>query len=174
MKTHPNPATSTRLVCQTAAWLSAKLWFLPLIVGTLLFTVKLPAAAYQMENLGRGVVAMRTGTSSVYVGWRQLGLDPSGISYNVYRGSTKVNASPVTNSTNLVDTGATLTVANTYTVRPVIGGVEQAASAGYTLPANAPTQQFLSVPLQIPAGSHEALSRAHKHSGWQRFPISPG
>jgi rhamnogalacturonan endolyase len=111
------------------------------------------AAPYQMENLGRGVVAVRTGTSSVYVGWRLLGLDSSSIAFNVYRGSTKVNASPVTGSTNLVDTGANLGGANTYTVRPVIGGVEQAASAGFTLPANAPTQQFLSIPLSAPTGS---------------------
>ncbi|HEX2854172.1 MAG TPA: rhamnogalacturonan lyase [Opitutaceae bacterium] len=122
------------------------------------------AAPYQMENLGRGVIAMRTGTSSVYVGWRQLGLDPSGIAYNVYRGSTKVNASPITNSTNLVDTGATLSSANTYTVRPVIGGVEQAASAGYTLPANAPTQQYLSVPLQIPAGGTTPSGEAYTYN----------
>ncbi|HEU5080602.1 MAG TPA: rhamnogalacturonan lyase [Opitutaceae bacterium] len=112
----------------------------------------LRAAPYQMENLGRGVVAVRTGSSSVYVGWRLLGLDPSGIAFNVYRGSTKINGSPIASSTNLVDTGANLGVANTYTVRPVINGVEQAASAGYTLPANAPTRQYLNVPLQIPAG----------------------
>jgi hypothetical protein len=117
-----------------------------------------------MENLGRGVIAMRTGASSVYVGWRQLGLDPSSISYNVYRGSTKVNASPVTNSTNLVDNGATLTVANTYTVRPVLGGVEQAASAGYTLPANAPTQQYLNVPLQIPPGGTTPAGEAYTYN----------
>jgi rhamnogalacturonan endolyase len=109
-------------------------------------------ASYQMENLGRGVVAMRTGTSTVYVGWRLLGNDPSGVAFNVYRGSTKVNASPLTSSTNLVDSGANLTVANTYTVRPVVNGVEQAASAGYTLAANAPTQQYLRVALQQPAG----------------------
>ena len=46
------------------------------------------AAPYEMEKLGRGVIAMRTGTNSVYVGWRQLGLDPSDIGYNVYRGAT--------------------------------------------------------------------------------------
>ena len=112
----------------------------------------LRAAPYQMENLGRGVVAVRTDSTSVYVGWRLLGLDSSSIGFNVYRGPTKVNSSVLTASTNLVDTGADLTVANTYTVRPVIDGVEQAASAGYTLPANAPTQQYLNIPLQIPAG----------------------
>ncbi|HEX2854539.1 MAG TPA: carbohydrate-binding protein [Opitutaceae bacterium] len=124
----------------------------------------LRAAPYQMENLGRGVIAMRTGSNSVYVGWRHLGLDPSGISYNLYRGSTKVNASPITNSTNLVDTGANLAVANTYTVRPVIGGVEQTASAGYTLPANAPTQQFMRVPLQRPAGGTTPSGEAYTYA----------
>jgi hypothetical protein len=129
-----------------------KLFVLALAFAALALTVALRGEPYQMENLGRGVVAMRTGSNSVYVGWRLLGLDASSIAFNVYRGSTKINATPITTSTNLVDTGATLTVANTYTVRPVIGGVEQTASAGFTLPANAPTQQYLNVPLQIPAG----------------------
>jgi rhamnogalacturonan endolyase len=112
----------------------------------------LRAAPYQMENLGRGVVAVRTDADSVYVGWRLLGLDASSIGFNVYRGTTKLNATPITASTNYVDNGANLTVANTYTVRPVVGGVEQAASAGFTLPANASTDQYLRVPLQRPAG----------------------
>src|ERR1051326_735356 len=68
----------------------------------------LRAAPYQMENLGRGVVAVRTGSNSVYVGWRLLGLDPSGIGFNVYRGSTKVNSSVLTTSTNLPHTAAPL------------------------------------------------------------------
>ena len=37
------------------------------------------AGAYQVENLGRGVVALRTGDASVYVGWRLLGTDPAGL-----------------------------------------------------------------------------------------------
>lgn len=123
------------------------------LVGVASKPVALQAAApYQMENLGRGVVAVRTGASSVYVGWRLLGLDPSTIAFNVYRGSTKLNASPITATTNFVDNGATFGSALTYTVRPVLNGVEQAASAGFTLPANAATQQFLNIPLQVPQG----------------------
>jgi rhamnogalacturonan endolyase len=129
-----------------------------------LSTAALVHAAYQMENLGRGVVAMRSGTSTVYVGWRLLGNDPSGVSFNVYRGTTKVNGSPLTSSTNLVDSGANLTVANTYTVRAVIGGVEQAASAGYTLAANAPTEQYLRVALQRPAGGTTPDGVAYTYS----------
>jgi rhamnogalacturonan endolyase len=130
----------------------------PSLVGSLALTLvalqpaaPVNAAPYQMEKLGRGVVAVRTSATGVYVGWRLLGLDASTTAFNVYRGTTKLNASPITASTNYVDNTANLTVANTYTVRPVVGGVEQAASAGFTLAANAPTEQFLRVPLQRPA-----------------------
>ncbi len=113
-------------------------------------------AQYVMERLGRGVVAVRTGSAQVYVGWRLHGNDPSGIGFNVYRTiggtTTRLNASPITATTNYVDTTASLGQANQYFVRPVVGGVEQAASTSFTLPANAPTRQYLEIPLQLPSG----------------------
>jgi rhamnogalacturonan endolyase len=127
-----------------------------LLLVFLLTSVAL-SAQYQMEYLGRGVVAVRTSSSQVYVGWRLLGTDPSGISFNVYRGTTKINASPITASTNVVDN---ITTNNTYTVRPVIGGVEQAASAG----AGVTTQAYLNVPLQIPAGGTTPAGEAYTYT----------
>jgi rhamnogalacturonan endolyase len=129
----------------------------------------LSAAPYQMENLGRGVVALRTSGTDVYVGWRHLGLDPSGISYNVYRSANgaaavKLNASPITNSTNYVDTTSTASATNVYTVRPVISGVEQAASAGFTLPANSTATGYLRVALQQPAGGTTPSGEAYTYS----------
>src|SRR5262245_61935750 len=114
-------------------------------------------AQFQMERLSRGVVAVRTSSTQVYVGWRLFGTDASGTGFNLYRSSNGgtamlLNGSPLTSSTNFVDTSAPATQSNAYFVRPVIGGIEQAASATFTLPANSPTQQFLSIPLQIPAG----------------------
>ena len=38
-----------------------------------------------MENLGRGVVVVRSGETSAYVGWRLLGTDPAGVGFNLYR-----------------------------------------------------------------------------------------
>ncbi|NII25275.1 T9SS type A sorting domain-containing protein [Pseudoflavitalea sp. X16] len=114
-------------------------------------------AQYQMEYLGRGVVAVRTSSSQVYVGWRMLGTDPSGIAFNVYRGATKINVSPITGSTNVVDNVSTN---DTYTVRPVIGGVEQTASAG----AGVTTQTYLNVPLQIPAGGTTPSGEAYTYT----------
>ncbi len=112
-----------------------------------------------MEDLGRGVVAMRTSSTQTYVGWRLLADDPETVGFNLYRSvdgavAVKVNSSPLTATTDYRDTPASAAFASTisYFVRPVIAGVEQAASAAFTLPANAATQQFLSIPLQIPAG----------------------
>lgn len=138
--------------------MNPRTWFkLVLTLGVTLAFSGSAQAQSLMENLGRGVVAVRTGSTQVYVGWRMLGTDPSNIAFNVYRSANggsavRLNGSPISSSTNLVDGGANLGQTNSYSVRPVIGGVEQAASAAFTLPANAPTQQFMRVPLQIPAG----------------------
>lgn len=127
-----------------------------LIAATLLSTIG-ARAQRQMENLGRGVVAIRTGTSSVYVGWRLLGTDPDDLGFNLYRvpnggAAVKLNSSPVTDSCNFADTGATLTQSNAWFVRPVTNGVEWASSAAFGLAANTATQPYLSIPLQVPAG----------------------
>ena len=79
-----------------------------------------------MENLDRGVVAVSKGGSQVYIGWRMLGTDPANITFNVYRGSVKINSSPITNSTNFLDTAGSVNYK--YKVVPVIGGFGQAAS----------------------------------------------
>ncbi len=126
-------------------------------------------AQYQMERLSRGVVAVRTSSSQVYVGWRLFGNEGSGTSFNLYRSSnggspTLLNGTPLTSSTNFVDTSAPPTQSNAYTVRAVVNGVEQSASAAFTLPANAPTRQYLEIPLQIPGRRHHALGRGvHLH-----------
>ena len=127
-----------------------------LLATLLLFS--LPAAAqFQMERLSRGVIAVRTSSSQVYVGWRLFGTDAPGTAFNLYRSSNGgapmlLNGTPLTGSTNFVDNSAPPTQSNAYFVRPVLNGIEQTASASFTMPANAPTQQYLSIPLQIPPG----------------------
>jgi rhamnogalacturonan endolyase len=91
------------------------------------------------------------------VGWRLFGTDTAGSAFNLYRSSNGgaaqlLNGTPIASSTNFVDNSAPTSQSNAYFVRPVVNGVEQAASASFTLPANAPTQQYLSIPLQIPPG----------------------
>jgi hypothetical protein len=115
------------------------------------------SAPKQMEFLNRGVVAVRTSTSTVYVGWRLLGTDPSAISFNVYRDNIKLNASPVTGSTNFIDNTSSNGL---YTVRAVLNDVEGPASAAASVWSN----NQLSIPLQIPAGGTTPDGVAYTYS----------
>ncbi len=116
-----------------------------------------PQSARQMEMLNRGLVAIRTGGTSVFLSWRLLGTDPSNIGFNLYRSAnggaaTKLNGSVLAAGTNFTDSTANLALPNGYFVKPVINGVEQQASETFTLAANTPIQDYLNLPLQIPAG----------------------
>ena len=92
------------------------------------------------------------------MGWRVLGTDPPDVAFNLYRstarrrsrcGSTR-SRSPVPRTTWTA--AADLAQANAYFVRPIVFGLEEAASASFALPAAAPVQPYLRVPLQIPPG----------------------
>ncbi|BBH70031.1 rhamnogalacturonan lyase [Actinoplanes sp. OR16] len=97
----------------------------------------------QLERLDRGVVSVRSGSDNL-VSWRLLGNDPSGVTFNVYRGGSKIAS--VGNATNHLDSGASATA--TYTVRAVVNGAEQPDSANSLTFANG----YLDVPLSVPAG----------------------
>jgi len=118
-----------------------------------------PAAAppRQMELLGRGVVVVVRDSGGALVSWRFLGTDPSDIAFNVYRASgdkppVKLNSSPLTGATCFEDAGFDLSRGASWFVRPVVGGVEQPASAAFSLPAGAAPRPFISIPLRTPEG----------------------
>lgn len=115
------------------------------------------AGPKQMEFLDRGVVAVKTG-NGVFVSWRLLGTEGSNVAFNVYRDGMKVNASPITGSTNLQDTGGTNS--SKYTVRAVVGGTEQAPSAATSVWGS----NYLSVPLQVPSGGTTPDGVAYTYS----------
>ena len=124
------------------------------------FCLESAFAQRQMERLGRGVIAIKSSSTQVYVGWRLLGNDPSDVAFNLYRSANgaaavKVNGPPLTATTDYLDTpGSLSTVSYTYSVKPVIAGFETAEiwanplSGPVTLPANAPTRQYIPVPIQ--------------------------
>ncbi|MEV4781828.1 rhamnogalacturonan lyase [Burkholderia sp. LMU1-1-1.1] len=98
----------------------------------------------QIELLDRGAVAIQT-SGGVFVGWRLLATDAGGVAFNVYRGGTKLNSTPLT---ELNYTDAAGTAASAYSVRAVVNGAEQSgAGAGATW-----TAPYKTVPVQRPAG----------------------
>jgi fibronectin-binding autotransporter adhesin len=129
-----------------------------LLLALVLLACGLATAQRQMEQLNRGVVAVRKSSTQIYVGWRLWGHDPAGVAFNLYRSTnggaaTKLNASPITATTDFTDAPANLsTNAYSYFVRPVVNGVEQPNSETASLPAAAPTRQYMSVPLRTDTG----------------------
>lgn len=114
-------------------------------------------AARQAEYLDRGVVALPSG-SGVLISWRMLGDDPGNISFNVYRNGSKINATPVTNSTNYLDNSGTTSAA--YTVRAVVNGSELAANPAKATWAN----PYLTVNLNRPNGGTTPSGEAYTYS----------
>jgi hypothetical protein len=102
---------------------------------------------YQMENLDRGVVAVKV-SGGVYVGWRMMGYEYTGTdsdtSYNLYKDGTKLAS--VTDSTNYLDAAGTSS--SKYTVSCVLKGVEGPQSSAPAVWA----QQYLSIPISPPSG----------------------
>jgi autotransporter-associated beta strand protein len=141
------------------------------ILGALviLFGLAPPAIGTSlMENLGRGVVAVRTSATTVFVGWRVLGTDPSDVAFDLYRSTAatspvKLNAAPLSGPTSFVDTTADPSLPNAYFVRAIFYGIEQPPSAAFTLPANAPVQPYLRVPLQLPAPGVTPLGQTYTY-----------
>jgi hypothetical protein len=115
-----------------------------------------------MENLGRGLIALRDG-NGVYLGWRTLGTDPAEVSFDVYRSTNggqavRINRSPISNSSNFIDTTVNLGQQNSYYVAPSIDGTPLKYSMPVALPANPPAfseQANFRIPLQ-PLPNHSA------------------
>ncbi|GAA2478780.1 rhamnogalacturonan lyase [Streptomyces gobitricini] len=103
------------------------------------------AAARQVERLDRGVVSVHTGTGNL-VGWRWLATDPDTVAFNVYRAGTKLNETPLTGATSYFHSGAPSHA--DYTVRAVVGGVEQ----GDSVHAVQFRAGYRDVPITPPAG----------------------
>jgi len=122
----------------------------------LIFSGQLKAQR-QMEYLGRGVVALHQNQDTVFISWRMLGTDPDDIAFNLYKKTgngdpVKLNNEPITTATFFIDTKVDFTLPNAYFVKPILKNKEEEGSKAFTLPANSPIRQFLSIPLQTPAG----------------------
>jgi len=96
------------------------------------------AAQRVRERLDRGLVTAPLGERGVYVGWRLLDGDPAGVGFDVYRSDSgrpavKLNAAPITKTTDYVDGSARTGGKYDYSVR-VAGSQapvrQRAASAG--------------------------------------------
>lgn len=118
--------------------------------STLLFSQR------QMESLDRGLIAVKE-NGCFYVSWRVLGTDAANLDFNLYRKSgtnnpIRVNDKPITGATNLIDKKANPTEDNSWFVKTVVNSVEKEAKGSFTIPANSPDKNYLSIPLKTKPG----------------------
>lgn len=98
------------------------------ILFTLASAALLTQGAYAqrvVDSLDRGLVAMKT-DQGVFCSWRINADEWDGTEYNIYRGSIKLNDTPLKVS-NFTDLSGSLS--DTYTVKAVVNGVETDASS---------------------------------------------
>lgn len=108
---------------------------LMLLCALHLFTL---SAQRNMENLGRGLVAVRTDENKVFLSWRFLGTEPENIEFNLYRDTTLITSTP---ATNYIDTTS---INSTYYIKTSIEGAEQEASGR----VGVLTKPYFGIPLQ--------------------------
>ncbi|MEV7086799.1 rhamnogalacturonan lyase [Streptomyces sp. NPDC093085] len=113
-------------------------------------------AASRMERLDRGLVSVHTGNDNL-VSWRWLGTDPDNVTFNLYRGSLKVNTDPIT-TTNYLHKDAPNSA--DYTVRAIVNGTEQAASP-HAIQFRA---GYFDVPISVPPGGSDYTYEANDAS----------
>ena len=71
------------LAFSVAMWITSHLG---VAIATAILSLYTTADAHRpMENLGRGVVAIRSADDAAFISWRVLGLDPEDIGFNLYR-----------------------------------------------------------------------------------------
>jgi rhamnogalacturonan endolyase len=106
-----------------------------------------------MENLDRGVAAVRNAEGQVFVSWRLLGTEPENISFNLYRRIAngkieKLNKRPITRTSTSVDDNVDTLQERSYFIKAIRGGKESQASKAFVLkPGNRP---YFSIRLQTP------------------------
>jgi len=133
------------------------------------------ALAPQVEALSRGLTGLQQTDGKVFLSWRLLANDPANIAFNVYRttepagaapidfgafastpdtppGTVRLNSTPITDVTWLVDSAPTLRYPTTYFVRAVIGGVEQTSSRPLAFAAGTAPRAYHSIAMKNPEG----------------------
>lgn len=115
------------------------------------------ASARQVENLDRGLVAIKT-SSGVYLSWRYLGTDSSSIGFYIYRNGSKINSSLLTSSTNYLDTSGSSS--STYYVQAVVNGSVTDTSDTVSVQAN----NYFDISLNKPSGGTTPDGTAYTYS----------
>lgn len=110
-------------------------------------------SAMAAERLDRGLVAVPVPGGDVYLSWRMLIDDPGDVAFNVYRcipgrtGYQRVNAGPITATTDFTDPATKPGTAYSYRVRAIVRGRE--GSPSRRAPVTTSTEGGAYIPVRL-------------------------
>ncbi|MCM1313278.1 MAG: autotransporter-associated beta strand repeat-containing protein [Bacteroides sp.] len=117
----------------------------PAMLAAILATMPFSStnAQRQQQPLGRGVVAVKNGTS-VFVSWRRLAQEPENATYNIYVDGAKINNSPLKN-TNYTTTSSVVRTGSKIAVTIVKNGEESALSVPFEMSSQDLRNKFVDI-----------------------------
>lgn len=118
------------------------------------------------EKLDRGLVAVKT-DKGVFLSWRSLIDDPKELTFDVYRGDTKINESPVKSNTNFTDPEGSVGVK--YYVKALQDGKEVETSNTVDVWET----PYMKVHLDRPAGGKTPSAGGKEGKGYQDYTYTP-
>ncbi len=127
------------------------------------------SAAYPMEYLDRGLIAMRTSPTAVSLGWRLLGTDPADTTFHVYRSTAggpyqRITAVPLSGATWHIDSPPAPGSDLSYRVRPFFSGNPGDFSESASVPASTPLFSHFTIPLDKPADRSDPIVGTYSYA----------
>lgn len=126
-----------------------------IITSVLLFSSTY--AQRQMEHLDRGLVAVKT-SQGVFLSWRVLGEEWVDVTYNLYKNGAKINAEPISTSSNYLDKSGT--ISDKYSVAAIVNGTEEKKCPEVSVWA----QQYFDIPISRPNGGTTPDGKSYTYS----------
>lgn len=107
-----------------------------------------------VEDLDRGLVAIRQESDSVFLSWRHLGNEPQNVQFHVDRFARggeweRLTRFPI-ERTCFIDESFNPSLDQAWAITPVVNGAEQARSTPFILSQDAPVRPYLEIPLERP------------------------
>ena len=126
--------------------------FLSLLLLVLYFTNSLSSSRLPFDSDDLRFLAMPVRNNQIYLGWRLLEDDTFNIAFNIYRQSgqddpVKINAKPITNSTNFIDKDPPVRISLNYSIKMIINGKESSYSASLTTSTDESPKPYKSIKL---------------------------
>ena len=109
-----------------------------------------------MEYLDRGLIALKTSPSTVFLSWRLLGTDDFSTAFNLYRQygkgkSEKINVQPLVAGTNYEDKKVSTDKDVSYTLT-ILSGKKEIEVAKFAITNDQNILPYLNIPLRTPKG----------------------